>query len=42
MDTNNYKKVQILVSEDLYVTPSEVLMEELKVLVGENNFSLTL
>ena len=42
MDTNNYKRVEILVGEDLYVTPSEVLMEELKVLVGENNFSLTL
>jgi DNA polymerase-3 subunit alpha len=42
MDTNNYKKVEILVGEDLYVTPSEVLMEELKILVGENNFSLTL
>ena len=35
MDTNNYKKVQILVGEDLYVTPSEVLVEEIKVLVGE-------
>ena len=42
LDTNNYKKVQILVGEDLYVTPSEVLMEEIKILVGENNFSLTL
>ena len=42
VDTNNYKRVQILVGEDLYVTPSEVLMEEIKVLVGENNFSLTL
>ncbi len=42
MDTNNFKKVEILVGEDMYVTPSEVLMEELKVLVGENNFSLTL
>jgi len=42
VDTNNFKRVQILVGEDLYVTPSEVLMEEIKVLVGENNFSLTL
>ena len=42
VDTHNYKRVQILVGEDLYVTPSEVLMEEIKVLVGENNFSLTL
>jgi len=39
VDTNNYKRVQILVGENLYVTPSEVLMEEIKVLVGENNFS---
>jgi hypothetical protein len=42
VDTNNYKSVQILVGEDLYVTPSEILMEEIKVLVGEQNFSLTL
>jgi len=42
VDTNNFKRVQILVGEELYVTPSEVLMEEIKVLVGENNFSLTL
>jgi len=42
MDTNNFKKVQILVNEELFVTPSEVLVEEIKVLVGENNFSLTL
>jgi len=42
MNADNYKKVQILVGEDLYVTPSEVLVEEIKVLVGENNFSLTL
>jgi DNA polymerase-3 subunit alpha len=42
VDTNNYKRVQILVGEDLFVTPSEILMEEIKVLVGENNFSLTL
>ncbi|MBF0504684.1 MAG: DNA polymerase III subunit alpha [Candidatus Omnitrophica bacterium] len=42
VDTNNYKRVQILVGENLYVTPSEVLMEEIKILVGENNFSLTL
>jgi DNA polymerase-3 subunit alpha len=42
VDTHNYKRVQILVSQDLFVTPSEVLMEEIKVLVGETNFSLTL
>jgi DNA polymerase-3 subunit alpha len=42
VDTNNFKSVQILVGEELYVTPSEILMEEIKVLVGEDNFSLTL
>ena len=42
VDTNNFKSVQILVGEELFVTPREVLMEELKVRVGENNFSLTL
>ncbi|MDE1920987.1 MAG: DNA polymerase III subunit alpha [Candidatus Omnitrophica bacterium] len=42
MHADNYKKVQILVGEEFYVTPSEVLVEEIKVLVGENNFSLTL
>ncbi|MBF0511666.1 MAG: hypothetical protein HQL13_04970, partial [Candidatus Omnitrophica bacterium] len=42
LDTNNYKKVQMVVGEDLYVTPSEVLVEEIKGLVGQKNFSLTL
>ncbi len=42
VDTKNYKSVQILVSEDLFVTPSEVLLEEIKALVGDGNFSLTL
>ncbi|MBI4308825.1 MAG: DNA polymerase III subunit alpha [Candidatus Omnitrophica bacterium] len=34
VDTKNYKSVQVLVGKDLYVTPSEVLMEEIKTLVG--------
>ncbi|MDE2027249.1 MAG: DNA polymerase III subunit alpha, partial [Candidatus Omnitrophica bacterium] len=42
MNADNYKKVQILVGQELYVTPSEVLVEEIKILVGEDNFSLTL
>ena len=42
LDTNAYKSVQILVGQDLYVTPSDVLMTELKELVGDGKFSLTL
>ena len=42
LESNSYKSVQILVGQDLFVTPSEVLMEEVKALVGEGNFSLTL
>lgn len=42
LDTKAYKSVQILVGEDLFVSPSEILMEELKNLIGEGNFSLTL
>jgi len=42
LDTKAYKSVQILVGEDLFVSPNEVLMDELKTLIGEGNFSLTL
>ena len=42
LDTNSYKSVQILVSEDLYVNPNETLFNELKDLVGSGKFSLTL
>jgi len=42
LDTQAYKSVQILVGEDLFVSPSERLMNELKDLVGEGNFSLTI
>jgi DNA polymerase-3 subunit alpha len=38
LDTKNYKSVQILVGKELYVSPSEVLMDEIKGLVGEKNF----
>jgi hypothetical protein len=38
MDTKNYKSVQILVGKELYVSPSEVLMDEIKGLVGEKHF----
>jgi DNA polymerase-3 subunit alpha len=41
MDTKSYKSVQILVGEDLFVTPSEVLMNEIKALVGEDKFSMS-
>ncbi|MBI5415524.1 MAG: DNA polymerase III subunit alpha, partial [Candidatus Omnitrophica bacterium] len=42
MDTPSHKSVQILVGEDLFVAPNEELMSEIKELVGEGNFSLTL
>ena len=42
LDTKAYKSVQILVGEDLFVSPTENLMDELKSLVGDGNFSLTL
>ena len=42
LDTKNYKSVQILVREDLFVTPSEVLMEEIKALVGAKHFRVAI
>ncbi|HOW36039.1 MAG TPA: DNA polymerase III subunit alpha [Candidatus Omnitrophota bacterium] len=42
LDTNSYKSVQILVGEDLFVTPSETLISDLKDLVGTGRFSLKL
>ena len=42
LDTNSYKSVQILVGEDLYVHPNELLFNELKEAVGVAKFSLTL
>ena len=41
LDTQSYKSVQILVGEDLFVTPSEILMNEIKALVGEDKFSMS-
>jgi len=42
MDTKSFKSVQILVGEDLHVTPNEVLINDIKELVGAGKFSLTL
>lgn len=42
LDTQSLKSVQILVGEDLFVTPSEVLMNEIKDVVGRERFSVTL
>lgn len=41
LNTQSFKSVQILVGEDLFVTPNEDLMNEIKDLVGKDNFSLT-
>ncbi len=42
IDTKNYKSVQVLVGKDLFVTPSEVLIEEIKSLVGADKFKVVL
>jgi len=42
IDTQTHKSVQILVGEDLYVSPNEDLMNEIKELVGKENFAVTL
>jgi DNA polymerase-3 subunit alpha len=42
LDTQKFKGVQILVGEDLYVNPNRTLMDELKELVGDEKFSVTL
>ncbi|MDD3374789.1 MAG: DNA polymerase III subunit alpha [Candidatus Omnitrophica bacterium] len=42
LNTNEHKSVQILVGEDLYIDPSESLMDDLKGLLGENRISLKL
>ena len=41
MSTNTHKSVQILVGEDLYVSPDEALMNDIKEIVGEESFSVT-
>ncbi len=40
LDTKVYKSVQILVGEDLYVNPTNALMDELKEIVGADKFSV--
>ncbi|MCK5579723.1 MAG: DNA polymerase III subunit alpha, partial [Candidatus Omnitrophica bacterium] len=40
LDTKRYKRVQILVGDDLHVNPTEVLMNDIKELVGEEQFSV--
>ena len=42
LDTNSYKSVQIMVGEDLFVDPNEVLMNEIKEVVGGDRFSVTI
>ena len=42
MDSNSYKSVQIMVGEDLFVAPNEILMNELKEVVGSHRFSMTI
>lgn len=42
IDTRNHKSVEIKVGRELYVTPSEVLMDEIKSVVGENGFRVVL
>ncbi len=40
IDTKNYKSVQVLVGKDLHVAASEVLIEEIKALVGADCFKV--
>jgi len=42
MGSNSRKSVQIVVNEDLFVSPNEKLMNEIKELVGKDNFSVNL
>lgn len=42
MDTKKYKSVQILIGKDLFVQPSEHLFNNIKDMVGEENFAVTL
>jgi len=42
LDTKSYKSVQILVGDDLYVAPRKDLIDEIKDLVGQDKFSVTL
>ncbi len=42
LNTQEFKSVQILVGEDLFVAPSEALINEIKELVGAESFSVTM
>lgn len=42
IDTKNYKSVEIKVGRELFVSPSEVLMDEIKSVVGEQAFKVVL
>jgi DNA polymerase-3 subunit alpha len=42
LDTKKYKSVQILIGKDLFVQPSEHLLNNIKEMVGEENFAVTL
>lgn len=42
IDTKNYKSVEIKVGRELFVSPSEVLMDEIKSVVGEQAFRVVL
>jgi hypothetical protein len=42
LDTRNFKSVEIKVGRDLHVSPSEVLMDEIKTIVGEDSFKVVL
>jgi len=42
LNTKEFKSVQILVGEDLFVAPSEALINEIKELVGDECFSVTM
>ncbi len=42
IDTRNFKSVEIKVGKDLHVSPSEVLMDEIKTIVGEESFKVVI
>jgi DNA polymerase-3 subunit alpha len=42
IDTRNHKSIELKVGKELYVEPSEVLMDEIKSIVGEESFRVVL
>ncbi len=42
LDTRNFRSVEIKVGRDLHVSPSEVLMDEIKTIVGEQSFKVVI